>query len=245
MSAAIVPINDPSPLQRLQGRVDAIEGGRILGWAWHADHPTERLTIEALHDGKLIAKVSADRPRIDLRRNGIGDGAYAFDFQIDGTLPELRQKLTVQAITTGGEVLPLRVPSPDERAAEAAVAIPLARVLERIELLIAAQRQTQLGQRDTGVSMRDMAQRIDALSGEEGQIVKGVGQVAAAQADLAERVSAIEVFLTRFDVTLGAFDGRLRELQKVGRSDAKPLLIVAGTLIGVIAGAVLTLLVLR
>jgi hypothetical protein len=226
---------------KMQGRVDAVENGHILGWAWHSDKPTERLSVEAVYDGRVIAKAVADRARVDLRRNGIGDGSYAFDLQIDPDLPELTQRLTVRAVAASGELTTLRVPSQDERAAEAAVAVPLARVLERLELLIAAQRQTQLGQRETGGAMKELTTRIDALSGDGGEIDQAVARVAGAQSDIAERVDAIEVFLARFDMTLAGFDQRLGELKTVGNADARPLVIILSVLAGFIAGAALLL----
>lgn len=235
-----VPAIAPEP-QRMQGRVDAIDAGHVFGWAWHAERPTERLTIEAVYDGKVIAKVEANRARVDLRRNGIGDGSYAFDLQVDGKLPDLIRKLSIRAVTVDGESLLLRIPSPDERAAEAAVAVPLARVLERIELLIAAQRQTQLGQRDTGTGMRELTERIDALAGKEGQLGLAIAQVSTAQADLAQRVSSLEVFLSRFDTTLGGFDRSLKTLQKVGTSEVKPLVIILAMMCGFVGGAVLVM----
>ncbi|WEK03639.1 MAG: hypothetical protein P0Y65_15785 [Candidatus Devosia phytovorans] len=238
MSEAIVaptPTTATTPvLQRMQGRVDAIDAGHVFGWAWHAERPTERLTIEAIYDGRVIATATADRARVDLRRNGIGDGSYAFDIQVDDNLPDLLQRLSIRAVASDAEAITLRIPSSDERAAEAAVAVPLARVLERMELLIAAQRQTQFGQ-------REMTTRIDALAGEEGQIGLAVSQVASAQSDLATRVTSLEVFLSRFDVTLGGFDRSLKTLQKVGSSEVKPLVIMLATMLGFVTGAVLVM----
>jgi hypothetical protein len=228
---------------QMQGRVDAVDNGHVLGWAWHTEQPTERLTVEAVYDGRLVAKAVADRARVDLRRNGIGDGSYAFDLQIDPALADLTQRLVVRAIAPSGEVLNLRIPSQDERAAEAAVAVPLARVLERMELLIAAQRQTQLGQRDTSGARKDLTERIDALSGEGGEIDAAVAKVAGAQTDIAERVATIEIFLSRFDSTLAGFDLRLQELKSSSRSDTRPLFVLLAAMLGFAAGAAVTFFV--
>ncbi|WP_375449412.1 hypothetical protein [uncultured Devosia sp.] len=228
---------------RMQGRVDAIDGGHVFGWAWHADAPSERLNIEASYDGKVIAKAIADRARVDLRRNGIGDGSYAFDLHVDGKLDGLQERLTIRAITATGEAIVLRIPSSDERAAEAAVAVPLSRVLERLDLLVAAQRQLQLGQRDTGGTMKTLAERIDALCAEGGAIETAVARVSGAQNEVAERVGSIEIFLSRFDGTLAGFDKRLAALQKVGSSEVKPLIIMLATMLGFVGGAVLVLFI--
>jgi hypothetical protein len=228
-------------VQRIQGRVDAVDNGHVFGWAWHADKPTERLLIEAVYDGKVVASVTADRARVDLRRNGIGDGSYAFDLQVDAGLESLAERLIIRAVAASGETSVLRVPSTDERAAEAAVAVPIARVLERLELLLAAQRQLHLGQRETGTAMTTLTERIDALAGKDGAIEAAVTHVASAQSDVGERVASIEIFLSRFDTTLAGFDKRLQALQKVGANEVKPMIIMLAMLAGFVAGALLVL----
>lgn len=226
-----------APGDRIQGRVDAIDKGHIFGWAWHADRPTERLTVEAVHDGRVVARVIADRTRVDLRRNGIGDGSFAFDLQVDNAI-DLEQVI-IRAVAGTGESQVLRIPSTDERAAEAAVAVPIARVLERLEFLLVAQRQLQLAQRDTSTAMVALTERIDALAGKDGAIQAAVTHVSGAHDEVAERVTSIEVFLSRFDTTLAGFDQRLRVLQKVGSSEVKPLVIMLATLVGFVGGALL------
>ncbi len=46
----------------MKGRVDAIEEGRLYGWAFDPSFPTERLLIRVLLDDKPIAE--APRTRI-------------------------------------------------------------------------------------------------------------------------------------------------------------------------------------
>src|SRR5690606_23796450 len=119
--------NRPNPPQ-IQGRVDAIENDRIYGWVWDAANTGDRLAVQVLVDGRRVATVVADRPRIDLRRNGIGDGAYSFDIPLP---PEARASpdgVTVVAVSpSDGSQTVLRRPTADERAAEAAIATPIDR----------------------------------------------------------------------------------------------------------------------
>lgn len=228
---------------RMQGRVDAIDNGHVFGWAWHADLPNERLRIEACYDGKVVATAIADRARVDLRRNSIGDGSYAFDLQVDAGLDDLAERLTIRAITAAHEAMVLRIPSTGERAAEAAVAVPLARVLERLDLLVAAQRHLQFGQRETGTTITALLERIDDLVAAGGPIEGAVARIAGTQQEVEERVGAIEIFLSRFDGTLAGFDKRLTALHKVGSSEVKPLVIMLATMLGFVTGAVLVLFV--
>ena len=50
----------------LKGRVDAIDQGRVFGWAFDPETPEKRLAIRVLLDGKVIAEALADRNRPDL-----------------------------------------------------------------------------------------------------------------------------------------------------------------------------------
>jgi hypothetical protein len=223
--------------RRINGRVDAIDGGHVFGWAWHSGKPSERLKIEALVDGRAVGSVTADRPRVDLRRNGVGDGSYAFDLQ----LPEGASdpaSIELRAIAADGEMLSLKIPSDSERAAEAAVAVPLSRVLERLDILIAAQRQLLLAQRDASARTSTLAERVDSLTANGGLIEASVAAVTAAQTDVTERISAFEVFLARLDGTLATFDQRLTALQKMGSHEVKPLVIILATIAGFVIGAV-------
>ena len=72
-------VTDQPAASQIQGRLDAIEGRRLFGWVWDSTRPTERLLIRILLEGRMICSATADLPRVDLRRNGIGDGGHAFE----------------------------------------------------------------------------------------------------------------------------------------------------------------------
>jgi hypothetical protein len=228
----------PAAPETIRGRVDAVNEGRVQGWAWHPDHTAERLRIEVVQGGAVIATTLADQARIDLRRNGVGDGSHAFDFRIDAAIA-IDDTISFRAVAANGESAPLRLASVDERAAEAAVSVPLDRVLERLDLLLAFQKQLTIGQRDTLAGTRALTERVGTLSAEGGAIDTAVDRVGQSQADLVQRVASIEVFLARFDTTLGGFDKRMAQLQTVGRSEVKPLVIMLATILGFVAGALL------
>lgn len=60
------------------GYVDAVESGRIYGWAWNPTTPDRHLEIDIFHNGQPVESVVANRFRSDLLELGIGDGRHAF-----------------------------------------------------------------------------------------------------------------------------------------------------------------------
>ncbi|TYC78085.1 hypothetical protein FMN63_04300 [Stappia sp. BW2] len=222
---------------RLQGRVDAFENGRLHGWAWDASSPSDRMTIHVFHDGERVLSKVAETQRIDLKRNGIGDGSYAFDIELPQAVASAPAGLTVVAETPKGEAqLKLPRPSAEERAAEAAVAMPLAVVMEKLDRLIVAQRQSAIGQRDATAVLRETVQRIDALASNEGELGEAMSILKSGQGDLAQRVKELEVFLVRFDTTLKGFDDRLKALGEQSRNNLKVHMLVLAILLGFVGG---------
>ncbi|MHA7776934.1 hypothetical protein [Roseibium sp. M-1] len=222
---------------RLQGRVDAFENGRILGWAWDASSPSDRMTIHVFHDGARVLSKVAESQRIDLKRNGIGDGNYAFDIELPQAVAAALEGLTVVAETPGGGAqLKLPRPSAEERAAEAAVAMPLALVMERLDRMIVAQRQSAIGQRDATAVLRETVQRIDALASNEGELGEAMSILKGGQGDLSQRVKEVEVFLLRFDTTLKGFDDRLKALGDKNRNNLKTHFLLLAVLLGFVGG---------
>jgi hypothetical protein len=206
---------------QLQGRVDAIEGQRLFGWVWDRSHPTERLQVRIMLNEQTIASATADMPRIDLRRNGIGDGGYAFEIELPGAAEHGMAGFSVIAVSPStGEELVLRSPSQDERAAEAALNAPLNRVLDRLELLIEAQRRSQVLQRETVEALRGTSDQIKEIVGEDDGIAAALDVVRANQSDLAKKISDIEIFHLRFDRILSDFG---RQIEDLGSSVDRPM----------------------
>ncbi len=222
---------------RLQGRVDAFENGRLHGWAWDASCPGDRMTIHVFHDGERVLSKVAETGRVDLRRNGIGDGKYAFEIELPQEVVAAPDGMTVVAESPGGGAqLKLPRPSAEERAAEAAVAMPLAVVMEKLDRLIAAQRQSAIGQRDATTLLRETTQRIDALASNEGELGAALTILKGGQGNLADRVKELEVFLLRFDSTLKGFDDRLKALGEKSRSNLKVHMMLLAILLGFVGG---------
>jgi len=121
---------------------------------------------------------------------------------------------------SSGEELVLRSPSQDERAAEAALSAPLNRVLDRLELLIEAQRRSQVLQRETVETLRRTSDQIKEIVGEDDGIAAALDVVRANQSDLAKKVSDIEIFHLRFDRILSDFGKQIGDL---GSSVDRPM----------------------
>ncbi|MEQ8817613.1 MAG: hypothetical protein RLO51_24475 [Thalassobaculum sp.] len=69
-----------------EGHVDAIEAGRIYGWALNPDDPSQRLQVTIHHGSEELGTVVADRFREDLRGYGDGSGRHAFVFTLPKSL---------------------------------------------------------------------------------------------------------------------------------------------------------------
>lgn len=63
----------------VNGYIDAIANNRIYGWAWDAQKPDARIAVRLQAGGNTVGIVAADLLREDLKANGIGDGAHAFE----------------------------------------------------------------------------------------------------------------------------------------------------------------------
>ena len=99
----------------VNGRVDAIDQGRVFGWAFDPAEPQRRVAIRVILDGKTIAEAAADRDRPDLRRNGIGDGKHAFEIALPEPAASRASDLVVVAVNGPDNEQALRVPRPTSR----------------------------------------------------------------------------------------------------------------------------------
>lgn len=80
MSAAAEKIETKAVRQvSVNGYIDAIANNRIYGWAWDAQKPDARITVRLQAGGTTVGIIAADMLREDLKANGIGDGAHAFE----------------------------------------------------------------------------------------------------------------------------------------------------------------------
>jgi hypothetical protein len=192
-----------------------------------------------LLDAKVIAEAVADRNRPDLRRNGIGDGKHAFEIALPEPVQSRASDLVVVARNGSGSEQALRVPQPDEQAAEALIAAPLTKVLDKLDVLMAAQRQLQVSQRSV-----QRTSQVDADKSETETI--GLTDISDAveslRVDISQRLNDLDVHLMRLDGVVAGMEKSLNSLQKRANGELKPLLLLLFVLVGFTAGAGLALI---
>lgn len=71
-----------SQVVTVKARIDGIIQGALRGWAWDPAQPDRRLVLAVSIDGELAGTYLADRPRGDLLRAKVGDGAHGLDCPI-------------------------------------------------------------------------------------------------------------------------------------------------------------------
>jgi len=70
----------PQRLGRLLGSLDVVNSERISGWLRDEANPEVPVRLEILDGAAVIARITAQRRRLDLERAGFGDGRHGFDF---------------------------------------------------------------------------------------------------------------------------------------------------------------------
>jgi tetratricopeptide (TPR) repeat protein len=80
--AALGPASGPE----LQGCFEAIINGQACGWVLDPLRPEDRIEVELLCDGVVIARAHADREREDLAEVTLGDGRHGFRLAVDASL---------------------------------------------------------------------------------------------------------------------------------------------------------------
>jgi hypothetical protein len=103
---------DPAPSQPEQAGGQALRAcleratrDGVAGWAWDESRPGERLALQVLDNGAVIARVLANAYRADLAIAGIGDGRYAFEVRFPGGLPaQSRHVLSVRFERDGADI---------------------------------------------------------------------------------------------------------------------------------------------
>lgn len=216
---------------RMNGRVDALDGNRLHGWIWDEARPEERLKVKLTLDGRAAAEVVADQSRIDLRRNGIGDGRHAFSMELSDETVAARDRLVILGVSpTTGVELELRLPPPAELAAEAAIAVPLARFFDRVEALIALNRRGQLAQKELVEKLDEMSARMTASN-----VARDEAAETARADHISQRLGELDVFLMRFDATMRGFDERLIAIRKEAQRPLRQATVILGFMSGLAA----------
>jgi hypothetical protein len=224
-------------VSELRGRVDAVEDGRVYGWAWDPTRPESHLGIKVYAEDELVAEAVADKLRVDLRRNGIGDGSHAFDLGIASELAG-RELKVVAAHPDGGVDLVLRAPSEEERMVEAAFSAPLGPILDRLEAAIVAQRRIQIGHTNSLRELNTATRQLADVAAADGSVARSIQELRDGQQAIAKRLTELEVFMVRFDGLVGEFQRRLTALAKQNANGVRGHLLVIAGAVGVLCGIV-------
>ncbi len=71
------PISPPPQHHAYESGFDQVFNGFAEGWIYHPEHPVQRVEVDVLVDGVIVATGTAGHFREDLRDAGIGDGRHA------------------------------------------------------------------------------------------------------------------------------------------------------------------------
>lgn len=223
----------------LQGHIDALESGRVYGWAWNPELPDERLSVDVYRQDELLGTVMADRFRQDLRDCQVGDGRHAFVYDLP---PALRGSTDPAAIAVyfsdsqiplsrgGDNQSPLAGPSGDP---ETTVSHRMDRVEASLQQLFGV-----LGtlRRDGIGGTQQRTQDIQAVRSRLAAMVRADHSLEQRLGECEKSVNAVQAFIQRFELEI--FDRVHRnELDELRRAQArKP------GWAGLAAGLVVTLL---
>ena len=81
-----------------KGNFEGVRDHHALGWAFDPQRPGDRLTVEIVCDGRVVASGPADRFRPDLLKAGLGDGRCHFDLPLSPVLFDGRDHTLVARV---------------------------------------------------------------------------------------------------------------------------------------------------
>jgi hypothetical protein len=193
---------------KIEGRIDAIENGKVYGWAWDRLRPDDRLRVEIRLGERCLGTGMADEKRDDLAANGIGDGAYAFALVLDETsTPEDMAALVVVAMSPSADASVTLRPRLDVgMPAENALARPVGRIAELLETALGADRQILMGQQALARELRALTAQTEPGG--------AAAQLAMRQEAIAGQIEALEVFTVRLDGTLADLNAKLARFER-------------------------------
>lgn len=94
-----------APTRLIEGSVDALNLGKVAGWARDALGPQTPVEVEILADGVLLGRVVAEALRGDLVAAKIGDGRYGFQFELPRQLFDGRDHtIDVREVVSGASL---------------------------------------------------------------------------------------------------------------------------------------------
>jgi glycosyltransferase involved in cell wall biosynthesis len=84
------------PAIALRGTIDRVTRDLVCGWAQDPASPDAPVTLLVTANDVLLARLLADRSRLDLRDAGVGSGRHAFAVKLNGLSPLERHVIAVR-----------------------------------------------------------------------------------------------------------------------------------------------------
>ena len=220
-----------------EGYIDAIEGGRVYGWALDASDKGRRLSITLTHGSDELATLVADRFREDLVGYGDGSGLHAFVYTLPRHLWEASPD-EFHARFAGTDVPLLR----GRRAmALATEAEPANAGEETVEPATEPERDRLAGRVEAlERSIIGLMRLIDPRSESSKLLHRGVrGDLDRLQrgvADLQRDLRAIEPFVVRLDERLKDREGALLDHESARKKPPTGQIVAVAVLLTAAAG---------
>ena len=100
------PVDSTQPAStRFEGSFDKLGGVSLGGWAWDAARPNVAIKVEIYDAVRLLATVTAEGFRADLKCVGKGNGKHAFHYLLPLTLRDGRlHTISVRYAGTASEL---------------------------------------------------------------------------------------------------------------------------------------------
>jgi hypothetical protein len=201
----------------IAGYVDELREDRAWGWAWDRRSPSLRVEIQVWIGDNPVATALADRPRPDLKANGVGDGQHAFEIALpEATTETVSLPIRILAKAPGGELIELerRPPAPLPEAANQPIDAALRRIFDELEHVRSAQRM--------------LGKAAHATLGDLRKLNSAEARVPArpepgAEPGSSERLAAIEAVLMRVDASLAELAHKVEAAAKPRESTRMPL----------------------
>jgi hypothetical protein len=110
LKTTATPGSASRPLES-EGHVDSLTRRGARGWAWLPSAPNTTVEVEAVFDGRVVGRASADGERSDLLARGLGTGRYGFAMSFAETImgnraPEIRVLIPSLSVLPGVATLP-------------------------------------------------------------------------------------------------------------------------------------------
>ena len=189
----------------LQGHIDAIESGRVYGWAWNPEKASEHVSVDICFKGDVIGSVQADRFRQDLVDVKVGDGSHAFVFDLPNDARDADPASiavyfteTNAPLSRGGHGrLPARDPASD----------PMSILSDRIDRIEASIQQMFramhiIRRSDDDTSRGAGIPEIEGLRKALAEVAQGLNSLADTVAQLETATNASHSFIERFDIEI-------------------------------------------